>query len=46
MREEIGELAAVTRVEVDLGSGRLTVTGTDLDNDAIRAPSPAPAMRR
>jgi copper chaperone len=35
VREEVGEVAGVTSVDVDLASGRLTVGGTDLDDGAI-----------
>lgn len=34
--EEVSEVAGVESVEVDLASGRLTVTGT-ADDDAVRA---------
>lgn len=37
VREEVSELAGVDRVEVDLDSGRLTVSGTDVDDAAVRA---------
>ena len=37
VREEVSEVAGVTRAEVDLDAGRLTVTGSDLDDAAIRA---------
>jgi copper ion binding protein len=36
VREEVGDLAGVTSVEVDLSTGRLTVTGT-ADDTAIAA---------
>jgi copper chaperone CopZ len=35
VREEVGELAGVTSVDVDLASGRLTVTGANLDDSAV-----------
>jgi copper chaperone len=35
--EEVGELAGVRAVEVDLDSKLVTVRGTALDDDAIRA---------
>jgi copper chaperone CopZ len=37
VREEVGEVAGVERVDVDLVSGRLTVHGTDVGDEAIRA---------
>ena len=37
VREEVGEIAGVSSADVDLESGRLTVTGTSLDDSAIRA---------
>jgi copper chaperone len=37
VREEVSEVPGVSAVDVDLASGRLTVTGTDLDDDAVRA---------
>ena len=36
VREEVSEIAGVTGVDVDLDSGRLTVTG-DASADAVRA---------
>jgi copper chaperone CopZ len=35
--EEVGEVAGVARVDVDLASGRLAVLGTDVDPVAVRA---------
>ena len=35
--EEVSEVAGVDRVEVDLASGRLVVTGEDVSADAVRA---------
>ena len=35
--EEVGELAGVTAVDVDLASGRLQVTGQDVTADQVRA---------
>jgi copper chaperone CopZ len=35
--EEVAAVAGVERVEVDLGSGRLVVTGEDVSADAVRA---------
>ena len=36
--EEVGEVPGVTAVDVDLASGRLTVTSdTPVDDDAVRA---------
>ena len=37
VRDEIAAIPAITHVDVDLGTGRLTVTGTHLDEDSIRA---------
>jgi copper chaperone len=37
VHEEVSEVPGVSAVEVDLASGRLTVTGSDLDDDAVRA---------
>jgi copper chaperone CopZ len=37
VREEVSELSGVTSVDVDLASGRLTVNGTHVDDDEIRA---------
>ena len=35
VREQVGEVAGVTGVDVDLESGRLTVAGANLDDGAI-----------
>ena len=35
--EEVAEVAGVEQVDVDLASGRLAVTGTDVSDDAVRA---------
>ena len=37
VREEVAEVAGVEAVDVDLASGRMTVSGERLDDDAIRA---------
>jgi copper chaperone len=37
VREEVSEVAGVDAVDVDLASGRLTVTGVELDDRAIGA---------
>jgi copper chaperone len=37
VREEVAEVAGVSAVDVDLASGRLTVTGANLDDRAIGA---------
>ncbi len=37
VREEVSEVAGVSAVDVDLASGRLTVSGSDVDDDAVRA---------
>lgn len=34
---EVGELAGVSGVDVDLASGELVVRGSDIQNDAVRA---------
>ena len=36
VREEVVEVAGVSAVDVDLVSGRMTVTGQDVDDDAVR----------
>ena len=35
--EEVSEVAGVAKVDVDLGSGRLSVSGDGFTDDAIRA---------
>jgi copper chaperone CopZ len=35
--EEVGEVAGVAGVEVDLASGRLEVRGSAIDDDAVEA---------
>ena len=37
VREEVGEVPGVRAVEVDLDSGRVVVTGTEVDDAAVRA---------
>lgn len=37
VREQVSEVAGVSDVDVDLASGRLTVVGRDIRDDAIRA---------
>ena len=37
VREEVSEVAGVQDVAVDLASGRLTVTGENVADDAVRA---------
>jgi copper chaperone len=37
VREEVSEVEGVSAVDVDLASGRMTVTGEDLSDDAVRA---------
>jgi copper chaperone CopZ len=37
VREEVSEVAGVSAVDVDFASGRLTVTGLDVPESAIRA---------
>ena len=36
VREEVSEIAGVSGVDVDLASGRLSVTGEQLGDDAVR----------
>jgi copper chaperone len=37
VREEVSEVSGVQSVDVDLASGRLTVTGENVSDDAVRA---------
>ena len=37
VREEVSQVAGVAEMDVDLESGRLTVTGTRVDDEAVRA---------
>ncbi|GIH78983.1 heavy-metal-associated domain-containing protein [Planobispora longispora] len=37
VKEEVGEVPGVTGVDVDLQSGRVEVTGDNLDDGAVRA---------
>jgi copper ion binding protein len=37
VREEVGEVDGVTAVDVDLPSGRMVVSGADIDDAAVRA---------
>jgi copper chaperone CopZ len=37
VREEVSDVAGVNAVDVDLASGRMTVSGTGLNHDAVRA---------
>jgi copper chaperone len=36
VREEVAEVAGVSAVDVDLAAGRITVTGEDVDDEAVR----------
>ena len=36
VREEVSEVEGVEAVDVDLASGRLTVTGADVSDEAVR----------
>jgi copper chaperone len=36
VKEEVGEVPGVTAVEVDLGTGRVDVTGEEVSDDAVR----------
>ena len=37
VREEVSEVVGVSAVDVDLASGRMTVSGESVDDDAVRA---------
>ncbi len=37
VREEVSEVVGVTGIDVDLDSGRMTVSGSDLSDEAITA---------
>ena len=37
VREEVSEVGGVSAVDVELASGRLTVTGRQVRDDAVRA---------
>jgi copper chaperone CopZ len=37
VREEVSEVAGVAAVDVDLASGRLTVSGSGVSDDAVRS---------
>jgi len=37
VREEVGDVHGVTAVDIDLGSGRMVVTGGGVDAAAVRA---------
>jgi copper chaperone len=37
VREEVSEVPGVRAVEVDLGSGRVIITGENMSDEAIRA---------
>jgi copper chaperone len=37
VREEVSDVPGVRAVAVDLASGRMTVTGEGIDDDAVRA---------
>ena len=37
VHEEVAEVPGVSAVDVDLASGRLTVSGSSIDDDAVRA---------
>ena len=36
VREEVSEVSGVSAVDVDLASGRITVAGRDVSDDAVR----------
>ncbi len=37
VRDEVSEVPGVRAVDVDLASGRMTITGPEIDDDAVRA---------
>jgi copper chaperone len=37
VREEVSDVPGVSAVDVDLASGRMAVTGEDVNEDAVRA---------
>jgi copper chaperone len=37
VREEVSEVAGVTAVAIDLDTGRLTISGENVDDEAVRA---------
>jgi copper chaperone CopZ len=37
VREEVSEVSGIRAVDVDLASGRMTVSGEHVDEDAVRA---------
>jgi copper chaperone len=37
VREEVGEVAGVGAIDIDLASGRMTITGSGYEDAAIRA---------
>ena len=37
VREEVGEIAGITDVAVDLATGRLTVTGENISDEAVKS---------
>jgi hypothetical protein len=37
VREEVSEVADVTAIAVDLDIGRLTISGENVDDEAVRA---------
>jgi copper chaperone CopZ len=37
VREEVSEISGVSAVDVDLATGRLTVTGAEIEDVAVRA---------
>ena len=37
VREEVGEIAGITDIDVDLATGRLTVAGDGISDDAVKA---------
>ena len=45
VREEVSEVAGVSAVDVDLASGRMTVSGEQSTSTRCALPSPRPATR-
>jgi copper ion binding protein len=37
VREEVGEIAGITDIDVDLTTGRLTVAGENISDEAVKA---------
>jgi copper ion binding protein len=37
VREEVGEIAGITDIDVDLATGRLTVAGENISDEAVKS---------